>query len=103
RRVRDHRRLAEQLAEVEKRLPRDGTAASHEPCLERAERTDHERGTESDDQGLQHREKQRVRHATSSNRRSAANTRSEEHTSELQSPYDLVCRLLLEKKNIKSQ
>src|SRR5207248_4769729 len=27
-----------------------------------------------------------------------AGTRSEEHTSELQSPYDLVCRLLLEKK-----
>src|SRR5438094_4208326 len=26
--------------------------------------------------------------------------RSEEHTSELQSPYDLVCRLLLEKKNL---
>src|SRR5437867_8215786 len=31
--------------------------------------------------------------------RPAGNTsRSEEHTSELQSPYDLVCRLLLEKK-----
>src|SRR5207248_8989771 len=28
--------------------------------------------------------------------------RSEEHTSELQSPYDLVCRLLLEKKNKES-
>src|SRR5207248_7643694 len=28
-----------------------------------------------------------------------AGDRSEEHTSELQSPYDLVCRLLLEKKN----
>src|SRR5437867_9493606 len=28
----------------------------------------------------------------------AAAGRSEEHTSELQSPYDLVCRLLLEKK-----
>src|SRR5207248_6687262 len=28
-----------------------------------------------------------------------AGSRSEEHTSELQSPYDLVCRLLLEKKN----
>src|SRR5207248_7926762 len=28
--------------------------------------------------------------------------RSEEHTSELQSPYDLVCRLLLEKKKKKS-
>src|SRR5207248_4258941 len=27
-----------------------------------------------------------------------AGSRSEEHTSELQSPYDLVCRLLLEKK-----
>src|SRR5438552_10341446 len=29
----------------------------------------------------------------------AANIRSEEHTSELQSPDHLVCRLLLEKKN----
>src|SRR5438094_4772574 len=28
----------------------------------------------------------------------SASRRSEEHTSELQSPYDLVCRLLLEKK-----
>src|SRR5699024_12066229 len=27
-------------------------------------------------------------------------TRSEEHTSELQSRFDLVCRLLLEKKNL---
>src|SRR6266705_4853054 len=27
--------------------------------------------------------------------------RSEEHTSELQSPYDIVCRLLLEKKKTK--
>src|SRR5437867_8029447 len=32
---------------------------------------------------------------------SAIQARSEEHTSELQSPYDLVCRLLLEKKKIK--
>src|SRR5207248_10838286 len=30
--------------------------------------------------------------------RAAMRRRSEEHTSELQSPYDLVCRLLLEKK-----
>src|SRR5437867_9562662 len=30
--------------------------------------------------------------------RSRRTGRSEEHTSELQSPYDLVCRLLLEKK-----
>src|SRR5256885_10469223 len=32
--------------------------------------------------------------------RSPAPPRSEEHTSELQSPCNLVCRLLLEKKNI---
>src|SRR5437762_8716643 len=31
---------------------------------------------------------------------SAGGARSEEHTSELQSPMYLVCRLLLEKKNI---
>src|SRR5438094_1976912 len=29
--------------------------------------------------------------------------RSEEHTSELQSPYDIVCRLLLEKKKKKKR
>src|SRR5437867_11668993 len=31
----------------------------------------------------------------------SSRSRSEEHTSELQSPYDLVCRLLLEKKKSK--
>src|SRR5437867_5357988 len=41
-----------------------------------------------------------VRRATARrNRRSSdVSVRSEEHTSELQSPYELVCRLLLEKK-----
>src|SRR5256885_5043406 len=34
---------------------------------------------------------------------SAASRRSEEHTSELQSPCNLVCRLLLEKKKILHQ
>src|SRR5207248_9719304 len=33
----------------------------------------------------------------------AVGVRSEEHTSELQSPYDLVCRLLLEKKKKKKK
>src|SRR5437867_10438627 len=33
----------------------------------------------------------------------SADGRSEEHTSELQSPYDLVCRLLLEKKKIRAR
>src|SRR5438034_6956093 len=36
-------------------------------------------------------------------RRDAAGRRSEEHTSELQSHSDLVCRLLLEKKKKKKQ
>src|SRR3712207_7945929 len=36
-------------------------------------------------------------------RRAAADERSEEHTSELQSRQYLVCRLLLEKKNIKTK
>src|SRR5207249_11184360 len=35
--------------------------------------------------------------------REDAEGRSEEHTSELQSRFDLVCRLLLEKKNIETQ
>src|SRR5256885_9979662 len=34
-----------------------------------------------------------------SDRAAAGDRRSEEHTSELQSPCNLVCRLLLEKKN----
>src|SRR5437773_3712156 len=36
-------------------------------------------------------------------RRRAASGRSEEHTSELQSHHDLVCRLLLEKKKLQEQ
>src|SRR5256885_8528615 len=36
-------------------------------------------------------------------RRLRKSTRSEEHTSELQSPCNLVCRLLLEKKKKKKQ
>src|SRR5207248_11623711 len=35
--------------------------------------------------------------------RDCRHPRSEEHTSELQSPYDLVCRLLLEKKKQKPE
>src|SRR5258708_11666902 len=38
------------------------------------------------------------RNATSACAKSTFNSRSEEHTSELQSPDHLVCRLLLEKK-----
>src|SRR5207248_5230454 len=42
---------------------------------------------------------QRLRHGVERQlEKSRGGERSEEHTSELQSPYDLVCRLLLEKK-----
>src|SRR5207248_11088658 len=40
----------------------------------------------------------RGRHRQKYRPQAANPARSEEHTSELQSPYDLVCRLLLEKK-----
>src|SRR5437867_10146472 len=43
------------------------------------------------------------RHLRALGLRERASARSEEHTSELQSPYDLVCRLLLEKKKKKTQ
>src|SRR5437867_10253573 len=39
----------------------------------------------------------RSRAAAARDRPDCGLSRSEEHTSELQSPYDLVCRLLLEK------
>src|SRR5689334_23572736 len=41
--------------------------------------------------------------ATGASGRAAAALRSEEHTSELQSQFHLVCRLLLEKKKSKSR
>src|SRR5258708_26248644 len=42
-----------------------------------------------------------LRPASGSSRRTTTTIRSEEHTSELQSPDHLVCRLLLEKKKNK--
>src|SRR5207249_12071547 len=39
-----------------------------------------------------------ARHGCAARERGAVPARSEEHTSELQSRFDLVCRLLLEKK-----
>src|SRR2546428_4505129 len=42
-----------------------------------------------------------IRRFSNSRRRLVVSRRSEEHTSELQSRSDLVCRLLLEKKKLK--
>src|SRR5689334_24003816 len=41
-------------------------------------------------------------HAAGGEQRTSESVRSEEHTSELQSQFHLVCRLLLEKKNKKN-
>src|SRR5438270_3649586 len=49
---------------------------------------------------LQHHRKRRRRCRTDRYRRGTEQRRSEEHTSELQSQSNLVCRLLLEKKKI---
>src|SRR5256885_12587384 len=51
----------------------------------------------SQERGLGTRKENRVLYPVSDDRRQAQ-SRSEEHTSELQSPCNLVCRLLLEKK-----
>src|SRR5256885_7269255 len=48
-----------------------------------------------------HRDAGRGRTAGAERDRRLAVRRSEEHTSELQSPCNIVCRLLLEKKNTK--
>src|SRR5437867_10141344 len=45
-----------------------------------------------------HPSRRHVDHGDDQAARGGELARSEEHTSELQSPYDLVCRLLLEKK-----
>src|SRR5207248_10685430 len=49
-------------------------------------------------QAGQHHRRRRERQLDADRCQRRAEQRSEEHTSELQSPYDLVCRLLLEKK-----
>src|SRR5437867_8881215 len=50
------------------------------------------------DSGAVARYLERLRAIVASGFATPQQARSEEHTSELQSPYDLVCRLLLEKK-----
>src|SRR5438876_10586546 len=50
-------------------------------------------------QGETRRRARRRNHLSPRPRRTMVSARSEEHTSELQSPVHLVCRLLLEKKN----
>src|SRR2546430_5879872 len=47
------------------------------------------------------RKKKEIRKKKAKNNKEIENTRSEEHTSELQSQSNLVCRLLLEKKKKK--
>src|SRR5207248_11067418 len=66
---------------------------------DRAGRDSHESEQPLSVVGPASRDDQRARHHASL---LGHDERSEEHTSELQSPYDLVCRLLLEKKKTKN-
>src|SRR2546427_10149912 len=50
-------------------------------------------------EGLRALEDSRIRHDAQKREQTRPRQRSEEHTSELQSQSNLVCRLLLEKKN----
>src|SRR5207249_10644532 len=65
----------------------------HQPCRRRASRTHRRDGTGL--HGVVAHPHPRTRHLAAP---SVGRHRSEEHTSELQSRFDLVCRLLLEKK-----
>src|SRR5207248_5722919 len=74
----------------------DGPETDHDESGDRAH------GEKDDDQHRVRGKHQKIagEHARDGARSAEARQRgrSEEHTSELQSPYDLVCRLLLEKK-----
>src|SRR5256885_10390138 len=59
-----------------------------------------ESSREHEERSEQHKLRLSAESRNSRIRRARADDRSEEHTSELQSPCNLVCRLLLEKKNI---
>src|SRR5256885_11690222 len=64
-----------------------------------------DRSGERDDEECKDRHRDRDAHRPPSDelmKRALVDGRSEEHTSELQSPCNLVCRLLLEKKKTKS-
>src|SRR2546429_3919194 len=67
--------------------PRSRTLPSPEPSQRRSSR-----------KAMAHSVSSKVRKVRSCERRRRVATRSEEHTSELQSRLHLVCRLLLEKK-----
>src|SRR5437867_4685745 len=69
-------------------------SAEREPCQERKAQHDRNRN--------ERRRRPRRQRRSLRLRSCCAFLRSEEHTSELQSPYDLVCRLLLETKHMPS-
>src|SRR5699024_11977362 len=73
-----------------KEQQQDGKSSSRDAKIERG-------GIESDKQRNKHEHDEHKEKSQRNSQKSRAR-RSEEHTSELQSRFDLVCRLLLEKK-----
>src|SRR2546430_10485613 len=74
-----------------KSVPQPGKFTNHHNLFRRQARNDHPHATPD-----------RVRHSVECTQRKRVPSRSEEHTSELQSQSNLVCRLLLEKKHTAS-
>src|SRR5699024_11619809 len=75
-----------------KEQQQDGKSSSRDAKIERG-------GIESDKQRNKHEhDEHKEKSQRNSQKSRARDERSEEHTSELQSRFDLVCRLLLEKK-----
>src|SRR2546426_5414856 len=81
-------------------VPEPLSSRLHDDLIPQLQRASVETGRNGDVEQLEHRRRQ-VEHVPSLDRPTSRDTRpmrSEEHTSELQSPCNLVCRLLLEKK-----
>src|SRR5207248_8864632 len=84
--------LDELAAELIGRALEECRAADRLPIPD-AQRQQQRRDSEEREQDTQTARRDPFRHSSSVMRRSLPSSRSEEHTSELQSPYDLVCRL----------
>src|SRR5688500_11197787 len=79
---------------IEERVSRMCAAAKYQPSAKAGIRMCH--AVPEPEEGSQPRKTEKNRMSS----RPTQKDRSEEHTSELQSPCNLVCRLLLEKKNM---
>src|SRR5437867_8602106 len=95
--------VADRRGLVERRYDQDDLHSASTPARSRRSPTDNGRSFRATAKPNGATSTSRAHHgmAHGSERKNVYAKRSEEHTSELQSPYELVCRLLLEKKKQK--